>query len=132
MLKLSFLITVDIILLTMILINFNLLLNFLEKIINCCRDFIKRNDGFFSIFFIILFSLEQAILIILIYVFSQNLSILKFIVSIFSLVVITTASLQKFLLETKRRYEKEQTEVAKKAEEFIIKVLNRLKEKNPP
>jgi hypothetical protein len=91
------------------------------------RKLIDENDGIFSLLFIFLFAIEQVILILLIYIFN-NPSMLKLIVSIFALVVITTASLQKFILETKRRYEKEKYDIALKAKGTISKLSERIKE----
>ena len=73
----------------------------LEKTIIITRGFVKHNEGFFSILFILLFALEQVILIGLTTYFREEANLLRLIISIFALVVITTASLQKFILETK-------------------------------
>ncbi|MBI2667775.1 hypothetical protein HYX17_03310 [Candidatus Woesearchaeota archaeon] len=89
------------------------LLPFLSYRIEIIRDFIKENEGFFSIFFIFLFATEQVILIILISKFGYNLNFLRVLISIFALVVVTTASLQKFILETKRRYDNQERVEAK-------------------
>ncbi len=83
-------------------------------VIKPTREFIKKNEGVFSIFFIVLFALEQALLILLTDYFKDNAGFLRLIISIFALVVMTTASLQKFVLETKRRYEKEAKKSIKK------------------
>lgn len=85
------------------------------------REFIKKNEGIFSIFFIVLFAAEQALLIFLTDYFKDNAGYLRLIISLFALVVMTTASLQKFVLETKRRYEKETKESIEKANVTIEK-----------
>jgi len=85
-----------------------------SRLIEPTREFIKKNEGVFSIFFIILFALEQTLLILLTDYFKNNTGFLRLIISIFALVVMTTASLQKFILETKRRYEKEAKKSIKK------------------
>ena len=91
--------------------------------INCraekTRKFMKNNEGFFSIFFIVLFAIEQSILIGLTTYFKEDTTKLRLIISIFALFVMTTASLQKFVLETKRRYEKEVQESGYKTLELV-------------
>ena len=91
----------------------------LEKAIMVTREFIKHNEGFFSILFILLFALEQVILIGLTTYFREEANLLRLIISIFALVVITTASLQKFILETKRRYENETKRSIEESNEVI-------------
>ena len=68
------------------------------------KAFLRQHESFFSIGFIVLFTSEQAILIILIS-FVDDKTILGLIIGLFSLVVISTASFQKFVLETKRKYD---------------------------
>lgn len=91
----------------------------LQKGIIVTREFIKINEGFFSILFILLFALEQVVLIGLTTYFREEAGLLRLIISIFALVVITTASLQKFILETKRRYENETKRSIKKSNAII-------------
>lgn len=78
-----------------------------------CRIFVDENEGFFTILFILMFTAEQILLIIFTTIFKENSTILRLIISIFALFVITTASLQKFVIETKRKYEKEREIVAR-------------------
>lgn len=103
----SILLFVSLVVVAVIFFAFPQILLFIDNRMDSLRDFTKKNDSFFSLFFIGLFGIEQAILIILLFVFGDNLSLTKLIVSIFALFVITTATLQKSLLETKRRYERE-------------------------
>jgi hypothetical protein len=121
--KLITLISIDIIL---IMINIILIFIFLPTIlkilnerIKWLRAFIEKNEGFFSLSFICLFGLEQAILILFIS-FSKNLDLLKFIVSFFALVVITTATIQKFIFDKKREYERKTKNYTKNSKEIII------------
>lgn len=81
-----------------------------HKRANKTRYFIRNNEGFFSIFFIILFAVEQIVLIGLTTYFKDEAGLLRLIISIFALLVITTASLQKFVIETKRRYDNQAKE----------------------
>ena len=71
------------------------------------RRGIDKNEGFFSIFFVCLFTLEQMLLLYLIHKFGEKIDMLKLFVSFFALVVVATASFQKTILEIKRRYDKE-------------------------
>lgn len=97
-------------------------LDFINKRTDRTRDFIKKNEGFFSVTFIILFAIEQAILIWLTTYFKENTTKLRLIISIFALVVMTTASLQKFVLETKRRYDNETKQSLKESNKIITKL----------
>ncbi|MBI2508303.1 hypothetical protein HYV89_05115 [Candidatus Woesearchaeota archaeon] len=108
------------------------ILDFIDKRTNKTRDFIKTNEGFFSVLFIISFAFEQAILIGLTTYFKEDTTKLRLIIGIFALVVMTTASLQKFILETKRRYENETKESLEKSNKVIVKlrkVISNYKEK---
>ncbi len=98
------------------------ILDIVDIRIERCRKFIDKNEGVFSILFIILFATEQVLLIILISLFKESIDIIKIIVSIFSLVVVTTATLQKLILEIKRRYDKERIIAARKAKKIIQKL----------
>ena len=65
----------------------------------------------------------------LLFIFEKNPAFMKLIVSVFALFVVTTAALQKFLLETKRKYEKEQFDAASKAKEVLIRMSERLSQR---
>ena len=119
-------ITLFVMILGLIFIYNGIFMTFLDKFNLNLRTFIKRQEGFFSIGFITLFGVEQIFLILWVYIYKDNPDILRLIVSFFSLVVLTTASLQKFLLDTKRRYEKEERDIAKRAKG----ALKRLSERN--
>lgn len=131
MLQLLVLIGINILLILFILlIKLPKILDIIDIRIERCRRFIDKNEGFFSILFIVLFTTEQVLLIILIFLFKENIDIIKIIVSIFSLVVITTATLQKLILEIKRKYDKERITAARKAKRIIQKLIATRKEKN--
>ncbi len=106
------------------------ILRFVDIRTELFRRFTKKNDGFFSVFFIILFAAEQATLIILLFIFENDTSLVRLIVSVFGLFVVTTAALQRFVLETKRRYEKEQYDTALKAKGVLKEISERLSEKS--
>jgi len=101
-----------------------------DQIIEPCRKFADKNEGFFSVLFIIVFALEQALLIWFTTYFNENTTWLRLIISIFALVVITTAALQRFVLETKRRYENERYYTIKRAKDLFLKVKKELNGNN--
>lgn len=68
---------------------------------NCCRKFIIENTGFFTILFLSIFFLEQVLLIIVVFYFFEVPPTLQIVISIFALIVVTTATLQKFVWEYK-------------------------------
>jgi len=71
------------------------------KINNACICFIRNHENSFNLFFILLYVIEQVFLIIATYYFENNISILKLIISVFALLVLTTASIQKLILDIK-------------------------------
>ena len=77
----------------------------IDSIMSYWRGFIDRNDGLFNLVFIGIFAVEQAVLLVLIFEYGPNVEVLGLIVSIFALVVVTTASIQKVILDIKRKYE---------------------------
>jgi len=97
------------------------LLDLLSNICIYLGDFIKNNSGFFSIFFIFIFFIEQLIFIIIITLFF-NISInLQAFIGIFALIVITTATLQKFIWEYKYQNLSRQVYiVSMKNEKFLL------------
>ncbi len=126
------LITIDIILillnLVIIFIFLPLFLNILSNRIDKIRRFVDKNDGFFCLFFLSLFTIEQIILIFCTS-FLNDPNILKFVISFFALVVITTASIQKFVFDKKVEYERKRTYTAKRATETLQELIKRLIEK---
>lgn len=79
-------------------------LNYLDKNLDLCKEFIKKHNSFFKLSFILLFAIEQLILIVLIYSFKESVDLLELIVNFFALIVITTAILQEFILDIKMKY----------------------------
>lgn len=68
------------------------------------RKFVHNNSGLFSLLFMSLFFLEQFTLIFMIYYFFDVSSDVELLISIFALIVLTTAALEKFILEKKYHY----------------------------
>ncbi len=92
------------------------------------RKFIEKNDGFFSVAFMVLFTVEQITLIFLLYIFKDQTRLIGLIVSVFAVFVVTTAALEKFFLETKRRYDRE-SKVSIESSNRIIESSNRIIER---
>jgi len=87
-----------------------------DQIIEPCRKFADKNEGFFSVLFIIVFALEQALLIWFTTYFNENTTWLRLIISIFALVVI--------------RYENERYYTIKRAKDLFLKVKKELNGNN--
>ncbi|MBU2633606.1 MAG: hypothetical protein KJ674_00005 [Nanoarchaeota archaeon] len=104
------------------------LLLFLNKRFELCRKFILKNETPFNVGFIMLFTVEQGLLIISIFI-SENINILKVTISLFSLIVIFTASLQATILQTRLRYEKERTSFVKRWIQITKELSERVKKK---
>jgi len=76
----------------------------LERLYQNLRKFYHRNYSLFDILFLLLYFLEQIFLIYFLFKFSSYVSE---IVSIFAIVVITTISIQKTILDSKNKEIKE-------------------------
>lgn len=97
----------------------------LDLVHSICKDirrFIENRTGFFTILFLILFFLEQLILLVGVHFFRVSLQLQTFI-GIFALVVITTATLQKFVWEYKYNYARNfLKDFSRQNEEFLSKI----------
>lgn len=102
---------------------------FFNELIDNCRWFIQENDSLFTILFLALFFFEQLSLIIFAYVFRENTTILQIIIGIFALVVVTTASFQKTILDVRIRYFKGQKEIAENLPLYVNELMSRLTKK---
>lgn len=65
-----------------------------------CKKFIEDNSGFFTMFFLFVFFFEQLLLVIGVLFFDVSVKLQAFI-GVFALIVITTATIQKFVWEYK-------------------------------
>jgi len=123
--------TLIIILLVLIILFFVFMkesLNSTDKF--CCylRNFIGKNHGFFTIIFMSLFFIEQVILLVCVYYFLKVSSQAQFLISIFALVVITTATLEKFILEKRYEYLKKRVGIISyKNQKQLLKMTELLK-----
>ena len=88
----------------MIIVFLKDLLKIISKACDLLRDFIHKNSGIFSVSFLLIFFLEQVLLIFCVYQFFNVSQMAQFIIGVFALIVITTATLEKFFLEKKYQY----------------------------
>tara|TARA_Y100000310_G_C19958527_1_gene480143 strand:- start:48 stop:491 length:444 start_codon:yes stop_codon:yes gene_type:complete len=100
----TFLIIIFVILLVIFFISLKESLTVLDKNFKLLRKFISENSGFFTLLFVFIFFVEQITLIFLIYYFFNVSSSFQVLISVFALIVVTTATLQKFILEKKYEY----------------------------
>jgi hypothetical protein len=103
------------------------ILIYFDRLIDFLRGFIYKNDSFFTILFLIVFFTEQLVLIILAWYFRENIIFLQIIISIFALIVVTTSSFQKIILDVRVRYFKEQATVLMRLAYFSEKMVNKYK-----
>ena len=68
------------------------------------RRFIHLNNGIFTILFLGIFFIEQLLLMYVFYAYLQVSARAQFFIGLFALVVLTTATLEKFILEKKYTY----------------------------
>ena len=123
------LISLDLFLLLMIFfliiyIRLPKILSHLNRRLNLCRRFIADHEAPFNIGFILLFTLEQGLLVIYVFLFRDNLDHLEIIINLFALMVIATASLQAIILQTRLKYEKERHNFARKTVSFLQKAFD--------
>ena len=71
-----------------------------SKIFSSFGIFIYQEKALFEVIFLILYSLEQLILVLLVY-FSSTVSEVSFYVSIFAIIILTTFNLHKFMMESR-------------------------------
>lgn len=84
------------------------LLFFLEDRCNLLRDFIRKNSGFFTILFLFIFFSQQLALILLSYLLNVD-SKIQILIGVFALIILTTAAVEKFVLEKKLQYLQSET-----------------------
>ena len=96
-------------LLLIYILSYKKILPFFDGLINDLRLFIYKNDSLFTILFLFIFFFQQLLLIVLSYFFNENVIRLQVLISIFALIVVTTSSLQKLILDIRVRHFKEQS-----------------------
>lgn len=105
------------------------ILHTLSRVCSLSRDFIGENSGFFTIGFIVLFGLEEAALIIAALFFKVP-KFFAAIIAIFALIVVITASLQKFIWEHKYQYANEEAKQALTESKLYLKEIKQLIDEN--
>ena len=96
-------------------------IRFLDKRFGLCKKFILTHETPFTVAFIFLFASEQLLLVLYIFLFKENIEFLKLVVSLFSIIVIATASLQATILQTKIRYNKDLENLGRRIISYISK-----------
>ncbi len=86
------------------------ILFFLEDRCNLLRNFVSKNSGFFTILFLFIFFSQQLALIVLSYLLNVD-SKIQILIGIFALIILTTAAVEKFILEKKLQYLKSETSI---------------------
>lgn len=100
MLLIIILFIINILGLTFVFIFHKDLLDFTSYFCKNVRDFIANNGSIFTILFLSIFFIEQLVLVIGVYFYDASLK-LQMLIGIFALIVITTATLQKFIWQYK-------------------------------
>ncbi len=67
------------------------------------RSFLRQNSGVFTLLFIFLFFVEQILLLLFVSTLDVD-SRTQLFIGIFALIVLTTATVEKFILEKKNQY----------------------------
>ncbi len=105
------------------------ILNIFDRKGDYLRKFVQRNNGVFTVFFLFLFFIEQIVLMICVYYFLNVSSTTQFVVSIFALIVVTTATLEKFILEKKYEYQSKEVNRVSYDNENILEEMKILYDK---
>lgn len=80
------------------------ILAFINSISYHLRDFTHNNSGFFTVLFMFIFFVEQFLLMLVTYFVSDISTEGQLLIGIFALIVLSTAGLEKFILEKKYQY----------------------------
>ena len=76
-----------------------------------------------------MFFVEQLFLIIFAYLFRENVIVLQIIIGVFALVVVTTASFQKTILDVRIKHFKGQKEIAENLYLYVDELMSRFSKK---
>ena len=91
----------------------------LTEIIDEIRTFIIKNESFISILFLIIFTMEQLLLIIFSHFYGKDITSLQIIIALFALIVLFTSSFEKILLNVATKHYKEQSAALAKGYLFM-------------
>lgn len=105
-------------------------LSFIDARCFFLRKFINRNSGVFTIFFLFLFLIEQIFLVFFVYLMDVDARS-QVLISLFALIVLTTAALEKFILEKKYQYQmREVIRVSYDNEQYLARTKELLRQKS--
>jgi hypothetical protein len=99
-------ISIILIIITILFLFLKEILSFIDNRCKYLREFISKNGGIFTILFSFLFFVEQILLIVAVSYFLEIPPKAQFIISLFTLIVLTTATFEKFILEKRNEYQK--------------------------
>lgn len=116
--------------LLIVLFGLKYIVNFIDKECEILRKFFIKREGFLGLLFLLLFSGEQLLFLLFFHKFSYRIDSLRFGVSIFALIVITTASIQRIILEIKNRFFKYELERTGKENLIYLKDLKSFIDEN--
>ena len=139
--SIPFLITINIILSVLLITGIIFFCEYISQFIShkskVIRKIITENEGLFTILFVLVFLIEQIAFILILTVFFKVSKWISAIVGIFALIVVTTATLQKFIWEYKfqwsegmRRSAENAQSVINEQKDFINYLLDRLSKKS--
>jgi len=94
------LLILDLIGITLVILFHKSLLSFITDLCSSIREFMTKNSSIFTIAFLLLFFLEQLVLLVGVFLFNVSKK-LQMLIGIFALIVITTATFEKFIWEYK-------------------------------
>ncbi|MDP3918482.1 MAG: hypothetical protein Q8Q35_01075 [Nanoarchaeota archaeon] len=117
----------------LVLKYFILNIDYIDEKLKRIRKFISEHKSVFKLSFLAIFLIEQLILIGLIFKYQKSIEFLKLIVSLSALIIITTASLQEFILEIRvKNYKKQFTdsnETISKQKQLMNELITKIKSK---
>lgn len=105
------------------------ILKIISEICTSVREFIIENTSLFTIIFLFIFFLEQMILIILIYTLNVSIKA-QVLISLFALIVVTTAALQKFIWEYKFQKGRERLVITSNENKRVLLYMKKILESN--
>ncbi len=92
---------------------------------NLLREFISKNNGFFTILFVFIFFIQQLLLTIISYLLKVD-SKTQILIGVFALIILTTATIEKFILEKKFQYQKSEVDVTSYENQEMLKDLKEI------
>ncbi len=94
----------DVLLLLIVLVKFENFIIYLDGLCDLIKNFICKHENFIMGLFLLLFFAEQLLLIGFFYYFEKRIKLLGLSVSVFALIVVTTASFQRLFVGIRTLY----------------------------